>query len=175
MKNSMVSNLPMRLRSFQPLFKLLQGLAFSSIVLANSLPAQTDPINNNKIIQQQLNEDASTLKTLVDKALALEKQGKIKEASENWERLIELAEKNFGPFHPDIAPGLNKLGYLYYLQSEYNKAEAVYIRALAIREKEFGPDHSSIASSLNDLAEVYRVQAKYIKSEPLYIRSLAIY
>ena len=101
----MVNNLQMRLRSFRPLLKLLHGLAFSSIVLANSLPAQTDPINNNKIIQQQVNEDESTFKTLRDKALALEKEGKNKEAAENWERFIKLAEKNFGPIHPVIAPG----------------------------------------------------------------------
>ena len=113
----------------RPLFKsikLLNGLAIGFILLANSLPAQADPARNNKIIQQQVSEDTSTLNILAGNALALEKEGKYKEAAESWERLIELAEKNFGPFHPEIAPGLNKLGYLYYLQGEYNKAEAIY-------------------------------------------------
>ncbi|WP_341899543.1 tetratricopeptide repeat protein [Synechococcus sp. UW140] len=165
----------MRLSLFQSLLKLLQGLALGSIVLTNPLSVQADPVSNNKIIQQHVNEDSSMIKILTDKALALEKEGKNKEASEIWERIIELGEKYFGPFSPDIAPSLNKLGYLFYLQGKYNKAEAPYMRALEIREKEFGPDHSSIASILNDLAEVYRVQAKYTKSEPLYIRSLSIY
>jgi len=160
--------------SFQ-LNKLLHGLAFSSIVLANSLPVQAEPTNNIKIIQQQVNEDESTFKTLRDKALALEKEGKNKEAAENWERFIKLAEKNFGPFHPVIAPGLNTLGYLYYVQNEYNKAEHLYIRSLAINEKALGPVHPNVALSLNNLALIYSKQGKYSKSEPLYIRSLAIY
>ena len=160
MENSRVRNLQMRLRLFQPLFKLLQGLALGSVVLANPLSIHAEPVSNNNIFQKQVNEDSSTIKILTDKARALQKEGKNNEAAEIWERLIELAEKNFGPLHPDIAPGLNILGYLYYLQGKYNKAEALYMRALAIREKEFGPDLSSIASCLNDLAEVYRLQAK---------------
>lgn len=138
MENSRVSNLQMRLHSSRAFFRLLQGLALSSIMLANPLYAQADPVGNNKITQQQVNEDSSTIKILTDKARALQKEGKNNEAAEIWERLIELAEKNFGPFHPDIAPGLNILGYLYYLQGKYNKAEALYMRALAIREKNLG-------------------------------------
>ena len=156
----MVNNLQMRLRSFRPLLKLLHGLAFGSIMLANSLPVQADPTKNIKIIQQQVNEDESTFKTLRDKALALEKEGKNKEAAENWERFIKLAEKNFGPIHPVIAPGLNKLGYLYYVQSEYNKAEALYVQVLAINEKALDPDHPDVALSLNNLAFLYSKQRK---------------
>ena len=130
----MVSNLQMGPRSSRPLFKLLQGLALGSIMLANHLSAQADPVGNNKIIQQQVNEDTLNLKILVDKALALEKEGKYKEAAENWERIIELGENNFGPFSPDIAPGLNKLGDLLNLQGEYSRAEPLYIRSLAIYE-----------------------------------------
>jgi len=170
----MVIDLQMRLRFFRALFKPLQVLAFGSIVLAHSLPAQTDPVRNNKIIQQQVSEDVLTLKILGDKALALEKQGKNKEAAENWERFIELVEKNFGPLYFNIAPILNKLGILYYLQGQYSKAEPLYIRSLAIREKELGPDHPDVATNLNTLALLYKEQGKYSKAEPLCIRSLAI-
>ena len=174
LKNSRVSNLQMRLRSFQPLFKLLQGLALGSVVLANPLAIKADPVNNNKIIQQQVNEDSSTIKILADKALALEKEGKYKEAAENWERLIELAHKDVSLLNPDIASLLNKLGNSYYLQGEYGKAEPSYIRSLSIREKILGPDHPDVAISLNNLAELYRIQGKYSKAEPLYNRSLVI-
>ena len=131
----MVSDLQMRQRFFRALFKPLQALAFGSIVLTHSLPAQTDPNRNNNIIQQQVNEDTLNLKILVDKALALEKEGKNKEAAENWERIIELGEKYFGLYYPDIEPILNKLGNFYYLQGEYSKAEPIYIRSLWIKEK----------------------------------------
>ena len=170
----MVSNLQMGPCSSQPLFKLLQGLALGSIMLANPLSVQSDPVGNNKIIQQQVNEDSSTIKILADKALALQKEGKYKEAAENWERFIGLVEKNFGPFYPDIVPSLNKLGDLYFLQGEYGKAEPPYIRSLVIKEKALGTEHPDVATSLNKLAGLYRVQGKYSKAEPLYVRALAI-
>ena len=155
MENSMVSNLQMRLRSSRPLFKLLQGMAFSCIVLANLLPSQAEPTKNNKIIQQQASEDNSTLKILEDKARALEKEGKYKEAAQSWEAIIEFAEKNFGHFTPDIAPILNKLGNLYSRQGEYSKAEPLYVRSLAVYEKVLGPDHHDVSMSLNNLAVLF--------------------
>ena len=60
----------MRLSLFQSLLKLLQGLALGSIVLTNPLSVQADPVSNNKIIQQHVNEDSSRIKILTDKALA---------------------------------------------------------------------------------------------------------
>ena len=169
----MDSNLEMRLHSFQPLFKLLQGLALGTIMLANPLSAQADPVGNNKITQQQVN-DSSTIKILPDKALALQKEGKYKEAAEYWERFIGKVEKNFGPFYLDLVPSLNLLGDLYHLQDEYSKAESLYIRSLAITEKALGPDHSDVTLILNNLALLYKNQGKYSKEEPLYVRSLAI-
>ena len=161
----------------RPLFqsiKLLQRLALGCILLANLLPAQAESTKNNKIIQQQVSEDSSTIKKLADKALALEKEGKNKESAENWERFIGLVEKYFGPFHPELAPSLNKLGDLYYLQGDYNKAQPLYARALAIREKAFGPDHPDVALSLGNLAGIYQDKGRYSEAEPLYNRSLAI-
>lgn len=162
----MDSNLEMRLHSFQPLFKLLQGLALGTIMLANPLSAQADPVGNNKITQQQVN-DSSTIKILPDKALALQKEGKYKEAAEYWERFIGIVEKNFGPFYLDLVPSLNLLGDLYHLQDEYSKAESLYIRSLAITEKALGPDHPDVATSLNNLAGIYKVQGKLSKAKPL--------
>jgi len=174
MENSMVSHLQMRLCSFRPLFKLLQGLAFSSIVLANALSAQADPVSNNKITQQQVNEDASILENLADKALALQKEGKYKEAAENWERIVQLNEKYLGPEHQSFAASLRILAGLYRAQGKYSKAEPLYIRALNIWEKALGADSNDVASVLNNLAGLYRAQGKYSKAEPLFIRSLAI-
>ena len=124
--------------------KLLQGLAIGCILLANSLPAQADPARNNKIIQPQVTEDTSTLNILEDKAPALEKEGKYKEAAENWEHFIELAEKKLGPDHPDVALGLNNLASLYQDQGKYSKAEPLFIRSLAIYEKALGPNTFSL-------------------------------
>jgi len=90
-------------------------------------------------------------------------------------RALEMAEKNVGPDHPDVALSLNNLTRLYHDQGKYVQAEPLYKRALAIREKALGANHPSIAESLNNLAELYRSQGKYALAEPLYKRSLAIW
>ena len=83
-------------------------------------------------------------------------------------KALEVAEKNVGPYHPDVATSLNNLGLLYDTQGQYAQAEPLYKRALAIREKELGPDHPDVATSLNNLAALYRTEGQYVQAEPLY-------
>ncbi|MFN3920758.1 MAG: tetratricopeptide repeat protein, partial [Methylohalobius sp.] len=39
---------------------------------------------------------------------------------------MEVAEKNVGPNHPDVATSLNNLALLYYAQGQYALAEPLY-------------------------------------------------
>ena len=48
-------------------------------------------------------------------------------------KALEVAEKNFGPNHPDVAKSLNSLARLYKTQAQYAQAEPLVERALAIR------------------------------------------
>ncbi len=106
-------------------------------------------------------------------------------------KALEVAEKNVGPNHPDVATSLNNLAELYRNQGLYAQAEPLYRRALAIREKALGLDHPSLATSLNNLATLYDDlavlacdrspraalyddQGLYAQAEPLYRRALVI-
>ena len=50
-------------------------------------------------------------------------------------KALEVAEKNVGPNHPDVATSLNNLALLYHTQGQYASAEPLYKRALTINEK----------------------------------------
>ena len=89
-------------------------------------------------------------------------------------KALEVAEKNAGKSHPDVATSLNNLGELYRAQGQYAQAESLYKRSLAISEKALGPDHFDVATSLGNLAALYYDQGQYARAEPLYKRSLAI-
>ena len=72
-------------------------------------------------------------------------------------KALEVAEKNAGPDHADVARSLNNLASLYQTQGQYARAEPLYQRALAISEKALGPDHPDVATSLNNLASLCRL------------------
>ncbi len=137
--------------------KLIMALALCAAV-ASAVLAQQDNWN-------ELNR----------KALKLYQDGKYTEATKIYEESLEVAEKVFGPNHPNVATSMSNLAGLYGAQGKYSEAEPLFKRALAIREKALGPDHLDVAISLNDLAELYRSQGRYTEAEPLYKRSLPIY
>ena len=93
---------------------------------------------------------------LNQQAVKLYRQGKSAEAIPIGQRALELAEKTFGPNHPNVAKSLDTLAWVYEDQRMYAEAEPLFKRSLAIREKALGPEHPDVARSLNDLAKVYR-------------------
>jgi tetratricopeptide (TPR) repeat protein len=91
------------------------------------------------------------------------------------EEALELAEKDFGPDHPEVAKSLNALASLHQGQGQFAQGELFSRRSIAIMEKELGPEHSHLAAILNNFATVYYYTDDHCqKAEPLYIRSLAI-
>ena len=100
-------------------------------------------------------DDLSSLRGQVRQ---LYEAGKYAEAVPLAQRAVELAEKQFGPEHPDVATSLNNIALIYQAQGRYAEAEPLLKRSLAIREKTLGPEHPDVATSLNILAELYRVQ-----------------
>ncbi|MDA2917219.1 tetratricopeptide repeat protein [Nitrospinae bacterium AH_259_B05_G02_I21] len=72
---------------------------------------------------------------LTNRALALSRQGKYREAIPVAKEALKVAEQTFGPNHPNVAQSLNSLALLYKVLGQYAKAEPLYKRALAIRER----------------------------------------
>jgi tetratricopeptide (TPR) repeat protein len=89
-------------------------------------------------------------------------------------RAVEVAEKNVGPNHPDVAQSLNDLAVLYSTQGQYAQAEPLYKRALAIREQALGPNDPLVAQSLKDLAALFRATKRSKEAGTLEQRAARI-
>ena len=112
---------------------------------------------------------------LNEEAQELHDKGHYARAVVVTKKALEVAEKNVGPHHPDVATILNNLAELYVTQGRHTQAEPLYKRALAIVGKTLGPDHPSVAMGLNNLALLYYTQGHYALAEPHYKRALAIW
>jgi CHAT domain-containing protein len=100
-------------------------------------------------------------------------QGRYADAEPLYQRSLAIAEKAFGPDHPDVALSLNSLAALYASQGHYSDAEPRLQRSLAIWEKALGRDHPYVGLSLNNLAELYRGQGRYADALPIIRRTLS--
>ena len=105
-------------------------------------------------------------------SLKLHKQGKDKEATAVAEEAVGLAERAFGPDHPETLKSLYNLASLYEAQGLYGKAEPLLKRALAGFERTFGDEAPSTLSAVSNLASLYEKQGLYAEAEPLFKRAL---
>ena len=69
---------------------------------------------------------------------------------------------------------INQLAFVYEKQTQYAKAEPLYLEALEISRVVSGNKHDSTIMSINQLANFYYDQAQYAKAEPLYLEVLKI-
>jgi tetratricopeptide (TPR) repeat protein len=111
---------------------------------------------------------------LTMRAASLSGEGDHQRAVEVGKQALELAEKNLGPDHPDVADSLHILAEIYRSQGEYAQAEPLFKRSLAIAEEAFGPDDQYVAAVLEDLARLYAAQRQFAEAESLLKRMLAI-
>ncbi|PJB96305.1 MAG: hypothetical protein CO080_03560, partial [Nitrospirae bacterium CG_4_9_14_0_8_um_filter_70_14] len=139
----------------------LQTIALATVLWLTAAPAY---VQGASIEWETLNQEVTDLYRAgqYDRAVVVAKKA------------LEVAEKDVGPNHPDVALSLNNLAWLYRTQGHYAQAEPLYRRSLAILERALGPDHPAVALSLNNLAGLYDTQGQYAQAEPLYRRSLAI-
>jgi len=77
---------------------------------------------------------------------------------------LQIAEKNTGANHPDVAISLNNLALLYKSQGQYKLAEPLYKRALAIFEKALDPSVSYFLLHENARKEVLHNTEKLMAS-----------
>ena len=154
------------------LWVVLVGVVLTVGVWTNQ-PEPTNEGAGPSLLEVQQREAEWDL--LNQESLELYRTGEYDRAVVVTKKALEVAEKNIGPDHPDVAESLNNLALLYRIQGQYAQAEPLYQRSLAIWEKALGPDHPGVATSLNNLALLYQTQGQYAQAEPLYQRSLAIW
>ncbi|NUQ85198.1 MAG: tetratricopeptide repeat protein, partial [Anaerolineales bacterium] len=61
-----------------------------------------------------------------------------------YERAIKIWEANLGAEHPQVATGVNNLGWVLKAHGDLAGARSAYERALAIFKKFLPPDHPNI-------------------------------
>ena len=64
-------------------------------------------------------------------------------------KALEVAEKDFGPNHPNVVQSLTNLAGLYSAQGRHDEAEKLNKRALAIKGKTLSAGRPGLAQSLN--------------------------
>ena len=116
-------------------------------------------------------------KTLIQEVVELYRAGQYGRAVMVAQAALQVAEKNVGSNHPDVATSLNSLANLYYTQGNYTKAEPLYKRSLDILEKALGPNHPDVATNLESLALLYRAtnrsaEAKKLEGRAKNIRAI---
>jgi len=111
---------------------------------------------------------------LDEQAMMLNELGLFGKAEVASRRALAIAEKSYGPEHPDVAICLNNLASLLQDTNRLAEAEPLMRRALAIAEKSYGPDHPTVAICLNNLASLLYATNRLAEAEPLMRRALAI-
>jgi tetratricopeptide (TPR) repeat protein len=168
---------------------LMIVLAFSGQISGNSTYAQTDS-EIAALAARALADGASSEKKLTEFALRdlssgdtrklewwytrLMARSKVVEAAPFAQRQLELAERQYGPDHPEVAKALHRLSLYPLTQGRYTEAEALSERALRIREKVSGPESPDLLEYLDQLVRVYRARGRNDDAEGLKKRALAI-
>ena len=81
------------------------------------------------------------------------------EAMKVAKQLVEVAERQLGPDHPDTVGYLANVALLYHTQGQYAEAEPLLKRSLAIFEKTLGPDHPNTKRCRENLSKLHDDQA----------------
>ncbi|MGD1890808.1 MAG: tetratricopeptide repeat protein [Cyclobacteriaceae bacterium] len=97
------------------------GQILNQLFGPNEYPAQSTLQNNLALVHRALGE-YDQAKSLLERALA-------------------LAEKNFGPDHPNTATRASNLATVHRALGEYDQAKSLLERALAAFENHLGPEH----------------------------------
>ncbi|OQE69716.1 hypothetical protein PENNAL_c0129G06796 [Penicillium nalgiovense] len=84
------------------------------------------------------------------------KNGKLKEAEEMYQRALAGYEKALGPNHTSTLVTVNNLGNLFSDQGKLKEAEEMYQRALVGQEEALGPNHTSTLDTVNNLGVLYK-------------------
>lgn len=108
---------------------------------------------------------------LNDKVGSLYQQGDYAGAIVIEKKTHQMAEREFGPDHSNVAASLNNLAEIYRAQGQYALARPLLKRALLINDKVLGPNHIDVAMNLNNFALLLHAQGQHTEAETLHKRA----
>jgi tetratricopeptide (TPR) repeat protein len=116
----------------------------------------------------------TTIRLMVPLANYWKARGQFRAAEPLYRRVLEIAERSFGPDHPEVAVGVANLAELLKSTNRLAEADPLLRRALESAERHCGPDSLAVAPFVNALAGLLRTTNRLAEAEPLYRRALAI-
>ncbi|KAK1641365.1 kinesin light chain [Colletotrichum phormii] len=119
-------------------------------------------------------ENPSTLVSMNNLALVLERQGKYDEAEQMHRQTLELREKVLGPENPSTLVSMGNLAGVLERQGKYDEAEQMHRQTLELSQKVLGPENPSTLVSMNNLALVLERQGKYDEAEQMHRQTLEL-
>lgn len=96
------------------------------------------------------------------------------DAKATFKRAIEIAEKAYGPEHPQVAIRVNNLGGVLYRLGDLDGARKHFERALRIDEKIYGLEHTNVAIRVNNLGSVLKALGDLDGARKYFERALRI-
>lgn len=118
--------------------------------------------------------DKASLEEHYRLAERLKKEGKLKEATDAYERIVKAAPAILKPDSQDTATLTSNLASLYQDLVRYPEAEPRYRQALQIFERQLGENHPNVGVVLDKLSRLYREMGQLKDSEAHYQRALQI-
>ena len=106
--------------------------------------------------------------------LAMNRRADLGAALPLLQRALAIAEKSFGPDHPEVAIRANNIGQILKAQGDLEGALSYTRRALAFLEKSFGPDHPMVATLANNIGNILQAQGDLEGALTYTRRALAI-
>lgn len=94
---------------------------------------------------------------------------------EDFQQLLGLFQKAYGPDDPNIATIYNNIGLCYYYMDHPQKAIENYREAIRIDSLSYGPDHEHTAYVYNNIGAVYSENGQPEKAVPEHEHALKIY
>ena len=132
------------------------------LIQARAIQEETRPVKDEQMY-------ATTLSTLADVYNA---KGLFNQADFLFNKAREVLKNNKSFL--EYAKVCNDLGFMYYNQGIYSKAEELYKEAMPIVEKLEGKENIYYATLTNNLGEVYRLKGLFAEAEPLFMESIIL-
>src|SRR5690349_19464681 len=138
-------------------------LAALGLILCAWLPTQGDA---------QFANQATEWQALNRQVLEAYHAGRAGDAIPIAGRSLALAQRAFGPRHPNTLTSMNNLAELLRNQGRYGEAEPLYRETLQLSRETLGPRHPLTLTSMNNLAGLLQAQGRYGEAEPLFRETL---
>jgi tetratricopeptide (TPR) repeat protein len=116
-------------------------------------------------------KDTSTLTSMNEVGLALDGQGKYKEAETIHRQTLALKEKVLGKENLEMLITMDNLAGVLNNQGKYEEAETMHRQTLVLIEKVIGKEHPSTLLNVYCLAHLLAKQDSFVEATTLYQRA----